>query len=566
MRISPALIILAAIVILILVVILVIVGKRNSPSKERTDLSFYYNLSMDPGTNRAAAAGNEAAIVMGDAILNTRALIEDDHIYIPQTIIKNNIDSRYYYDNIEGVFVLTGAKRIIRAYKDDSAYYIDNEKVPVDYVVVKDRNGTGFIATDFLDQFSSATSVLYQDPIRVVVRYDTGEVSYCDVKSETQVRVSGGIKSPIVGTVSKGNKLQVISEEDKWIQVVSEEGWKGYVQASACSDIYTENVTSHYIEDEYTNKTLGETVRLGWHGVYTTGGNDYITDVLDVAGSLNVYAPTWYDIMDEDGTLRNLSSSESVDYAHSEGVQVWAVLSDPEVDSSIMEQVLNRTSIREEIINEVVEDVKAIGADGINVDFENILSASGDGYIEFIRELSVRCRNEGLFLSSDSYAPYEYNNCYHAADQAMVCDYVMIMMYDDYVGSGTAGPNSSLPFIKEVTELSLTKVGRSRLVAGLPFYSRFWYTDENGSLSREEVDMATTWERLEYVSYEWKDDLGLDYGYYYDDSGRAVEVWAESSDSIRAKLSMLKEYNIGGYAFWRLGQETASNWEVIGQY
>ena len=41
----------------------------------------------------------------------------------------------------------------------------------------------------------------------------------------------------------------------------------------------------------------------------------------------------------------------------------------------------------------------ACGMDGINIDFENITAESGEHFIQFLRELSIRCRAAGLVLS-----------------------------------------------------------------------------------------------------------------------------------------------------------------------
>ncbi|MFR5582875.1 MAG: hypothetical protein ACLTLQ_02670 [[Clostridium] scindens] len=40
-----------------------------------------------------------------------------------------------------------------------------------------------------------------------------------------------------------------------------------------------------------------------------------------------------------------------------------------------------------------------MGIDGINVDFERFQKNAGEHYIQFIRELSVRCRQNGIVLS-----------------------------------------------------------------------------------------------------------------------------------------------------------------------
>ena len=45
---------------------------------------------------------------------------------------------------------------------------------------------------------------------------------------------------------------------------------------------------------------------------------------------LNVISPTWFYLNDNDGNLMNLASADYVDYCHSQGVEVWALVSNLE--------------------------------------------------------------------------------------------------------------------------------------------------------------------------------------------------------------------------------------------
>lgn len=47
-------------------------------------------------------------------------------------------------------------------------------------------------------------------------------------------------------------------------------------------------------------------------------------------------------------------------------------------------------------------------------------------YIQFIRELSVKCRQNGLVLSVDNYVPQAYNQQYHRKEQGVFADYVTL--------------------------------------------------------------------------------------------------------------------------------------------
>ncbi len=47
--------------------------------------------------------------------------------------------------------------------------------------------------------------------------------------------------------------------------------------------------------------------------------------------------------------------------------------------------------------------------------------------MQFIREMSVACRNKGLVLSVDNYVPSSYTAFYNRKEQGIVADYVIVM-------------------------------------------------------------------------------------------------------------------------------------------
>ncbi len=69
-------------------------------------------------------------------------------------------------------------------------------------------------------------------------------------------------------------------------------------------------------------------------------------------------------------------------------------------------EVLTHTSKRQNLVNQIVSMAIQYNLDGINVDFESMNGEKvGDAFIEFIRELSIKCKNNGVVLSVDNYVP-----------------------------------------------------------------------------------------------------------------------------------------------------------------
>ena len=107
------------------------------------------------------------------------------------------------------------------------------------------------------------------------------------------------------------------------------------------------------------------------------------------------------------------------------------------------------------MIANLMKDVEKYGIDGINLDIEGIKPAAGPHYIQFIRELSVDCRKNGIVLSVDSYVPSAYTSFYNRAEQGRVADYVIIMGYDEHYAGGEAGSVASLEYERKGIEDTL---------------------------------------------------------------------------------------------------------------
>ena len=101
-------------------------------------------------------------------------------------------------------------------------------------------------------------------------------------------------------------------------------------------------------------------------------------------------------------------------------------------------------------------------------------------YVQFIRELSVACREKGLVLSVDNYVPAAYNSFYNRREQGIVADYVIIMGYDEHYAGGEPGSVASIGYVNQGIADTLADVPKEKLINAVPFYTRLW-TEKDGS-------------------------------------------------------------------------------------
>ena len=220
--------------------------------------------------------------------------------------------------------------------------------------------------------------------------------------------------------------------------------------------------------------------------------------------------------------------------------------------------------------------------DGINLDFESLNGKEvGDAYIQFVRELSIKCGNNGLVLSIDNYVPSAYTSFYNRSEQAKFADYVIIMGYDEHYAGSEEGSVSSLGWVKEGVENTLKEVPASQVILGMPFYTRLWEltppaAEENAEVTDTEAtyDIISTVYAMKNqdtllknfeVTPEWLADFGQNYAEWQYE-GKTYKIWLEDSSSAEARLKVMKEKKLAGASFWKLGLESEDIWNTVIKY
>ncbi|MBQ1547416.1 MAG: glycosyl hydrolase family 18, partial [Lachnospiraceae bacterium] len=64
----------------------------------------------------------------------------------------------------------------------------------------------------------------------------------------------------------------------------------------------------------------------------------------------------------------------------------------------------------------------------------------------------------------------------------------------------------------------------------------------------------------------WKDDLGLNYAEFLNEDKSVTKAWIEDEKSLEEKLNLIPTNKLGGAAFWKLGFETDSVWNLVKRY
>ncbi len=551
-------------VVLIIVVIAISVGikimDKYSYSKERKDLDEYFSIE----------SADEVPIILQDELIEESARLIEGTYYLDLATVHKYFNDRFYEDGNEGLLLLTLPQETVRSEIGSSQYRTSAGDASEEYVISRYEGDTFYIAIDYVKKYANFSYEAFADPNHMQIYTKWEDRKTAQLTKDTAVRYQGGVKSPILTDVAEGDTVAVIEEMEKWSKVKTSDAFIGYVENKQLDNYSTQSPipVTDYEEPIYTNISKPYKINLAWHAVAGTAGNDTLASALEKTKGINTISPTWFALSDNDGNFTSFATKDYVSKAHEQGIEVWGLIDNFTNKEAVdTYEVLSYTSKRTYLIGNLISTALEYDLDGINVDFEEISQDAGEHFIQFIRELSVACRANGIVLSVDNYVPTGYTDHYNRAEQGAVADYVVIMGYDEYYkGSSEAGSVASIGFVENGIKKTVEQVPAQKVINAIPFYTRIWET-KGAELTSQAVgmDLAEEFVRNHNIETRWDEETCQNYG-EIQEGDSFYQVWLEDEQSIEVKLNIMQKYDIAGVAEWKLGFEKASVWDVIENY
>lgn len=568
--------------VIVAVIFIVVVGliavctalvQRYTPTKDRADLQAYYGLTD----------AQDMAIILNNQMTGQVCRYIDGHAYLSYEFVHDRLNQRFYWDSNENILRYTTPSDVISVNAGSSEYTVTKEANRENYTIVRVDGEDVYLAVDFVQKYTNLEFTLHENPNRLILTSEWGDILTASVKKNTAIREKGGIKSEIVADVLKQDTVTVIEQLDEWSRVCTKDGMIGYTQNKNLSDTQTQTTSRPFEEPVFNHLLRDKKINMAWHQVTSQEGNGQIANVLGQTKGVNVVSPTWFYLNDNNGNIKSLASSSYVSYCHQNGVEVWALFSNlenPDVDTTA---VLTHTSTRDYLTNQIIAAAIEYDLDGINLDFESLSGEVGDAYIQFIRELSIKCENNGIVLSVDNYVPSDYTAFYNRAEQAVFADYVIVMAYDEHYSGSSEGSVASIGFVTDGVRNTLKEVPAEQVILGMPFYTRVWecvpkgddvpevevasedyvpYTVNSSAVSMSEAENRVS---VNGAEKRWSEEDGQYYA-EYENGGNTYKIWMEDEASMELRLQLLKGESLAGGAFWKLGLEKSAIWDLIIKY
>lgn len=301
-----------------------------------------------------------------------------------------------------------------------------------------------------------------------------------------------------------------------------------------------------------------DNIQMGWQYGQTT--KQYIHQV--EMSNVNTLSPRWF-MMDKDGALAVWGYDAALtEWAHQRGKRIWAMVGN-RFDQEATHAMLSDKNKRQSFVTALTKEVRTKNIDGLNVDFENVAPQDRQTFTAFIQELAVSLADVPAVLSVNV-SPDMGTDWTEAFDYAALgrsADYIVLMAYDEYWnGASVAGSVSSLPWVKNGLSKLAVHVPASKIIMGLPFYTRDW-TIESGGVKALDLSLVeqTATVRSRSLTPSWNPDLGQ-YVAEYKKQDKLHRIWLEDGRSLGEKTKLGEQLGIAGNAYWSIGGESTDIW------
>lgn len=482
-------------------------------------------------------------------------------IYMSMQDVKNYLDKYIYIDKTENKIITTYGEKVTVLPYNDTNITINDSNLKILSGAELNNEDTYLPISQLSKAYNMDMTYLEEQNTLILDSLERELVTATAAKKLT-VKKKDTSFSSTVDKITTGENVVLISENGKWAKIRTARGKIGYVKTSKLKNKY-------YVRNKVEKQEQTEKINLVWdyYSEYAKAPNRAGTTI----DGVNVVSPSFFSLVSNgNGKIFSNVGTNGINYinwAKQNNYKVWAMVSNNSYKDTTS-VILNSYTLRTNLINSIVDLANQYNLDGINIDFENMNESDKDMFSRFIIELKPKLQEAGKVLSVDVTAPDgggSWSMCYNRNVIGDVADYIVFMAYDQY-GSTSAKEGTTAGFNWVETNLKKfidrEEIESKKIILGIPLYTRLW-TEKDGKVTSKIVNMKAVNDVLpKDVTKNWNDELKQNYVEYTKD-GATYKMWIEDEESIRAKVSLVSQYNLAGTAAWAKDRENKEIWTVI---
>jgi spore germination protein YaaH len=500
---------------------------------------------------------------------------EKESLKLPFTVVKELIDPTIVYEEKSDSVIVTTQDKVLRMKTSQLTAMLNEKPVTLKFPVDKKDKSVLVPVDPLRNLYNIDLRESEQTGAVILVKegdiLQWGKVPDTGKKDRTvALREGPSVKSPVFADLQRGDQFMIWGETNGWYRVQLPNGYVGYVKKEEVVLDHVEAIPKKEPKTAFVPwKPLGGKINLTWEQI-TTKSPD-IQKIGNMPG-LNVISPTWFQLADADGNVKNIADPAYVKWAQSRGYQIWALFSNG-FDPKRTTEALSTYDKRMKIVKQLLSYAQMYQLQGINIDFENVNVQDKEELTQFVREMTPLLHEQGLVVSIDvtpKSGSENWSLFYDRKALAQTVDYMMVMTYDEYwATSPKAGSVASLPWVEKsvIQLLNEDQIPAAKLLLGIPYYTRIWTEetkDGKTSVTSKAVGMDTVQQLIKdkKLAPKFNQDTGQNY-IEYQDGEKLNKIWIEDETSVKERIELVKKYDLAGVASWKRGLETPDAWNWI---
>jgi len=277
-----------------------------------------------------------------------------------------------------------------------------------------------------------------------------------------------------------------------------------------------------------------------------------------------------------EGELIGINDEDLIQIARNYGVAPLMLIStlteEGKFSNELAHLILNDMNVQNNLISNILDNLKAKNYYGLDVDFEYVLPEDKEKYVEFIKKLTTILNKEG-FQVLTALAPKTSSTqeglLYEAHDYAALGDAANKLLLMTYEWGYTFGPPmavSPVDKVREVLDYAVTEIDPKKIFMGIPNYGYdFMLPFVKGTSKADSVSNVEAVQLAKRVGaqIQYDETSKAPYFIYYDSQGKEHRVWFEDARSIGEKLNLFTEYGLNGVGYWNIMKYFPQNWLVV---
>ena len=270
-----------------------------------------------------------------------------------------------------------------------------------------------------------------------------------------------------------------------------------------------------------------------------------------------------------------------IDQAHATGTRVVLTVQNFAWNSTGRTRqaaLLRSWSARDRLARQIAAAVRDRGADGVNLDFEPLVSGMEGEFVALIKQIRTQLNaiTRGYQITFDTLG--RIGNYPVERAVAAGADAIFIMGYDYRTASsspvGSVAPLTRSGYdIRDTVAAYTSRVSPSRLILGVPYYGRAWSTDSNhvhaGNISGTKYGASAT------VTYANALPYLIAHGKQYDTTEAVAwtvyrrqnctttygcvnpyrQLYIDDARALGRKYDLVNAYGLRGAGIWALGYD-----------